>query len=89
MLIYGAAALCAATLPYRRVAAIPSFAVGIFAAAWGIYCTKEVLGVVHFTDLWLKMSEKGGAVEVGREAGGLIIIALFLLPGGAFRWSRA
>ena len=88
MLIYGAAALCAAALPYRREAAIPSFAVGLFAAAWGAYLTKEILGIVHFTDLWLKMSEKGGAVEVGREAGGLIIIALFLIPGGAFRWSR-
>ena len=88
MLLYGAAGVCAAALPYKRVAAIPSLAVGLVAAVWGIYCLREVLGVIHFSDLFLKMSEKGGAVEVGREAGGLVIVAVIMLGGAAFRWSR-
>jgi hypothetical protein len=45
--------------------------------------------VIDVSDLWLKMSEKGGAVEVGREAGGLAIIALGLLACGTFRATRA
>jgi hypothetical protein len=35
------------------------------------------------------MSEKGGAVEVGREAGGLAIVAIGLIACGAFRATRA
>lgn len=89
MLLYGAAGVCAAALPYKRVAAIPSLAVGLIALVWGVYCLSEVLGVIHFSDLFLKMSEKGGAVEVGREAGGLVIVAVIMIGGAAFRWSRA
>jgi len=89
MLLYGAAGVCAAALPYRRVAAIPAFAVGLVAAAWGAYCIRQVAGVIEFSDLFLKMSEKGGAVEVGREAGGLVIVAVIMLGGAGFRWSRA
>jgi len=35
------------------------------------------------------MSEKGGAVEVGREAGGLAIEGVWLIVAAAFRRTRA
>lgn len=89
ILIYGAAGLAVGLLPARRVMMIPALAVGVIAAAWGGYIGSQVVGVIHFSDLWLKMSEKGGAVEVGREAGGLAIVAVGLLGCTAFRSTRA
>jgi hypothetical protein len=88
MVMYGAAALAAAVLPAQRILILPAVFVGLAAAAWGAYLLSQVAGLLEVSDLWMKMSEKGGAVEVGREAGGLAVIALFLLPGAAFRATR-
>jgi hypothetical protein len=89
ILIYGAAGLAVGLLPARRVMMSPALAVGVIAAAWGGYIGSQVVGVIHFSDLWLKMREKGGAVEVGREAGGLAIVAVGLLGCTAFWATRA
>jgi hypothetical protein len=89
MALYGAAALTCAVLPARRVAALPAALIGLFAAAWGAYLAHQVIDVLSFSDLFMKMDEKGGAVEVGREAGGLVIVATMLLGGAAFRAMRA
>ena len=89
ILIYGAGGLAVGLLPARRVLVIPAVAIGLVAAAGGGYLASQVLGVIHLSDLWLKMSEKGGAVEVGREAGGLAIVAVGLLGCAAFRATRA
>ena len=89
MLIYGVAGIAIGTLPARREIAFVTIAVGLFAAGWAAYLGQQVFGVIQFSDLWLKMSEKGGAVEVGREAGGLAIVAAGLLGCGAFRATRA
>ena len=89
MAIYGAAGLCCAALPARRVVAIPAAVVGLIAAAWGAYLAHQVMHVLSFSDLFMKMDEKGGAVEVGREAGGLVIVAAMMLGGASFRVSRA
>ncbi len=89
MLLYGAAGIAVAALPYRRTAAIAAAVIGLIAAIWGGYLEHEVFGVLKVGDLFMKMSEKGGAVEVGREAGGLIIVAVTLIGGAAFRWTRA
>lgn len=88
MILYGAAAIAAGILPARRIMAVPAALVGLVATAWGAYLVSEVAGVLEVSDLWMKMSEKGGAVEVGREAGGLATVAVFLLPGAAFRATR-
>ena len=63
--------------------------VGLGAAAWSIYLAQSVWGLIDLSDLTSKMSEKGGAVEVGREAGGLAIEAVWLLLACGFRRSRA
>jgi hypothetical protein len=89
MLIYGLAGIAIGLLPARRWISFVCFGLGLFAAGWAAYLGQQVLGVIHFSDLWLKMSEKGGAVEVGREAGGLAIVAIGLLGCGAFRQMRA
>lgn len=88
MALYGSAGLVCFFFPRDRRAAIPAVVVGLIAAAWGAYLTSQVYDVLSFSDLFLKMDEKGGAVEVGRESGGLIIVAAMMLGGGAFRWLR-
>jgi hypothetical protein len=87
--IYGAAVVISAALPRSRAAAVPGLVVGLAAAAWAAYLAYGVWRVIGVSDLWLKMSEKGGAVEEGREAGGLAIEAAWLLAASAFRRRRA
>jgi hypothetical protein len=92
MAMYGAAVVISAALPSRRAAAagiIAGIVVGLAAAAWAAVLVYSVWRVIGLSDLWLKMSEKGGAVEEGREAGGLAIEAAWLLAASAFRRRRA
>lgn len=89
MAMYGAAAIACALLPARRLFAAFALLVGLVAAAWGSYLGSQVFDQLAISDLWLKMSEKGGAVEVGREAAGLAIVAVGLIGTSAFRAMRA
>jgi hypothetical protein len=89
MAMYGAAAVSSAVLPARRWLAIGAAVTGLVAAAWGAYLLHQVLDVLEFSDLVMKMDEKGGAVEVGREAAGLGLVAGFMLGGAGFRAMRA
>lgn len=88
MVLYAAAGIAIAMLPYRRVAAIGALAVGLVAAVWGGFLEHDVFGLLKFSDLFDKMDQKGGAVEVGREAGGLIIVAVATIGGAIFSWTR-
>lgn len=85
MLIYGAAAVASAMLPLRRWAIPLSFLVAAAALVWAAILTPEIWGRVGFSDMWLKMSEKGGAVEVEREIGGLVIVVGWLVIGALLR----
>jgi hypothetical protein len=89
MAIYGVAAIAAAVLPWRKEAALVAIAVGVVSAVWGAYLGRQVMGTVSFGDLFGKMTEKGGAVEVGREAAGLGIVAVAMFGLAAFRAWRA
>ena len=89
MAMYGAAVVISAALPGRRAAAAAGLVVGLAAAVWAACLVYGVWRVIGLSDLWLKMSEKGGAVEEGREAGGLAIEAAWLLAASAFRRRRA
>jgi hypothetical protein len=89
MAIYGAAAIACALLPARRLYAAFALLVGLVAAAWGAYLGTRVFGDLSASDLFMKMNEKGGAVEVGREAVGLAIVAVGLIGTSAFRATRA
>ncbi len=55
--------------------------VALGAAAWAAVLVTGIWGKVGLSDVWLKMSEKGGAVEEEREAGGLLIVAIGLALG--------
>ena len=89
MLIYGAAMVVSIVLPAKRAVWPIGIVVGLAALTWAIVLTMHVWGVIQLDDLWKKMSEKGGAVEEGREAGGMWIEAVWLLAVSAFRRTRA
>lgn len=89
MVMYGAGAVVSALLPFKKPLAGLGILVGLIAAAWAIYLIQSVWGVIALSDLPNKMSEKGGAVEAGREAGGLVIEAVWLLFASSYRGTRA
>ena len=69
----GAAAVTALARP--RAWWLPAV-VAAGAAAWALALWTGVAGTVETSDLWRKMSEKGGKVEEMREAGGLSLVVL-------------
>lgn len=89
MAIYGAGALVSIALPSTRRVALVALLVGLGTAVWALLLLAEVWGKVGLSDFVGRMSEKGGAVEVQREAGGLGIQAMWLLLGAAYRARRA
>ncbi len=86
--IYLAAALATALLPSHPMG--PSFALAVLAVAvpWAAVLLARVVGEIAVSDLWLDMSAKGGRVEEGREAGGLLIVAFVLVTGLTVRRLR-
>lgn len=89
MAIYGAGAVLAALLPSKKSLAPVAVVVALVALVWATYLVYKTWGVIDIGDLTGKMSEKGGAVEEGREAGGLGIAGAWLLFAGVFRRSRS
>ncbi len=76
--IYAAAAAC--VLWALRRATWPLAApVAVIAAVWAALLSPDVLGHIRVSDLFLRMSEKGGRVEVGRELGGLLIVLAWMV----------
>ena len=69
----GAAAVVAWRQP--RAWAAP-LVVAVVALVWAGLLWAGVAGTVETSDLWKKMSEKGGKVEEMREAGGLSLVVI-------------
>lgn len=79
MVMYGAGAISSVLLPIRKSAATLALLVSVVALFWAIGLIYSVWGQIELSDLTTKMSEKGGAVEAGREAGGLAIECVWLM----------
>ena len=88
MAMYGAGAVVSVLLPSKKPLAALALLLGLVALAWAIYLISTVWGRIALSDLTSKMSEKGGAVEVGREAGGLIIEGVWLMLAASYRGTR-
>lgn len=89
MLVYGVAMGISALLPFDRRVAIAGFVIGALALAWAVLLISGIYDKVAFSDVFGKMSEKGGAVEEEREAGGLLIEGVWLVLASAYRRRRA
>ncbi len=88
MLIYGAAMVISVALPIKRQAALAGYAVGALALIWAAVLIYGIWGKVALGDIVEKMSEKGGAVEEEREAGGLLIEGVWLVLASFYRARR-
>ena len=84
MLFYGACAITAALLPSQRHIVPIAYVLAVGALVWAAYLLYSVWGRMEVGDLVDKMSEKGGAVEEGREAGGLGIAGAWLLFAASY-----
>ncbi len=89
MLIYGAGMVISILLPMRRQAALAGYALGAVTLIWAAVLIHGIWGVVSLGDIVGKMSEKGGAVEEEREAGGLLIEGLWLVLASFHRSRRS
>lgn len=78
----GAAAVVAWVQPRAWSAPL---VVAVVALGWAVLLWAGVAGTVETSDLWKRMSEKGGKVEEMREAGGLSLVVI----GGALAAWRA
>jgi hypothetical protein len=78
MALYAGSAAISIALTLRLRWYPAAIIVGGIAAIWSGYLLARVVGLVDFSDLFTKMSEKGGAVEEAREAGGTAIVSLWL-----------
>lgn len=89
MLIYGTAMVVSVLLPLKRDAAKVGVLVAALALVWSAILILGIWDKVSLSDVWLKMSEKGGAVEEEREAGGLLIEGVWLVLASWYRLRRA
>jgi hypothetical protein len=89
MAMYGASAIVTALLPAKKQLVPVGLLVAAIAIVWAAVLLAGVWGRMEVTDVVNKMSEKGGAVEEGRELGGLAIAGAWLVFASAFRRTRA
>jgi hypothetical protein len=84
--LYAGAAAAALAALHLRGGWLAAAVVAAVAAAWGAWLWYGVAGNVEATDIYRKMSEKGGKVEEMREAGGLSIVAVWLTVSARAGW---
>lgn len=89
MLIYGAAMVVSILMPMKRDAAKLGLVVALIALVWAAMLILGIYDKVTLSDVFLKMSEKGGAVEEEREAGGLLIEGVWLVFASWYRLRRS
>ncbi len=78
MVIYGlAAAACVLAILDRGSRVFPA-AVGLVALVWALTLVPGVLGRVGFSELFEAFEMKDARVEVAREMGGLLIVAVWM-----------
>jgi hypothetical protein len=77
--LYAAAAAACVLWGLRRATWPLAAPVTVISAVWAALLMPEVLSHVSPSDLFLRMSEKGGRVEIGREIGGLAIVLAWMV----------
>lgn len=77
--IYAAAAAVCVLWGLRRATWPLAVPLAVITAVWIAVLLPDVLGHIELADLFLRMSEKGGRVEIGREIGGLLIVLAWTL----------
>lgn len=76
--LYTGAAIACAQLGRHRRDLVAPLVVGLAALAWAAAMIPTMLDEVRFADLFKSMDDKGGAAELAREQGGLVIVAAWM-----------
>jgi hypothetical protein len=85
MAIYGLAfAACVLSIIGRLHWAFPA-TLAVIALGWAISMAPQVLGHVRFSELFEAFEMKDARVEVARELGGLLIVAVWM---GVLSWVK-
>jgi len=79
MAIYGAAAVVCLLALRRRLRRWMPLVVGVVALAWAATLAPGVVGRVSPRDLFREIPMGSTAIEEGREMGGLLIVAAWML----------
>ncbi len=86
MAIYGAAAVaCGLYAAGRRQWMVPAVVL-VVALIWAATLASDALGKVRFGELFEAFEMKDERVEIGREFGGLVIIAAWMLVLTLVSW---
>jgi hypothetical protein len=86
IVIYALTAAVSATLPAYRLAGFIGLGIGILVGAWGTYLLRDAWNALSLATIF---SSDGGARGGGREAMMLVVAALWLVVGSAFRTQHA
>ena len=78
MAIYGAAAVVCVLAVAGRWRWLAPAIVGLVALGWAMTLMRDVIGKVHFGELFEAFEMKDERVEVAREMGGLLIVAFWM-----------
>lgn len=88
MAMYGAAALaCGLYAAGRKLWIVPAMVL-VMAAIWAATLAPAALGKVGFGELFEAFEMKDERVEIGREFGGLMIIAAWMLVLTIVSWRK-
>ena len=86
MVIYGAAAVACGLYAAGRAHVIVPAVVLVVALIWAATLASDALGKVRFGELFEAFEMKDERVEIGREFGGLVIIAAWMLVLTLVSW---
>jgi hypothetical protein len=79
MVIYGATALISLIAAVSRINFVIPALVALIALGWSLFLAPDVIGKVSIPELFESVKMKTTAIELGREFGGLLIAAVWLL----------
>jgi hypothetical protein len=88
MAIYGAAAVACLLYAMGRGQWIWSGSVLLVALVWAAMLAADAIGKVRFGEMFEEFEMKNERVEIGREFGGLVIIAAWMLVLTLKAWRK-
>jgi len=79
IVVYTTAALVCVLGALRKAHYLMPALVGLISLIWTAMLVPDVISKVSFSELFVSMQMKSAAAELGREAGGLLIVFLWMV----------
>ena len=88
-LLYGAAAACCLAWQLNQLHWLAPAGLATIALLWALWLLPQFVGQVEFADIFASLSMKTKDVEEAREAGGALLVCLWMTVLSANRFSAA